>query len=345
MALSRDRIVDAAVRVADRGGLDGVSMRSVGRELGVEAMSLYHHIANKEALLDDLVDRVFTAIEFPADGPWRPAMAARATSARTVLSRHPWALGLIESRRHPGPANLRHHDAVLGCLRRSGFTVALAAHTFSVLDAYVFGFVLTEQHLPFEPGEGADEFVENLGLPVDTYPHLAEMISEQVRGRDYAYADEFAYGLDLILDGVAARLPLVDRRYASVGVQEHGTPRPLVPGTRVELRFGADRIVALAGGNVLNLGFRIEPNRLVPVGDIGSTLAGYPEPHTDQDRWLGGFLVAGPAWNVQEDRLTLTVGDTVIELVEIRSGHDRPRTDETAARPTTMYDGPQSPSP
>ncbi|MDN5932786.1 MAG: TetR/AcrR family transcriptional regulator [Pseudonocardia sp.] len=207
MALSRDRIVEAAVRVADRGGLDGVSMRNVGKELGVEAMSLYHHIAGKDALLDALVDEVFAGIELPAlDDPWRPAMAARACSARAVLSRHPWALGLIESRRNPGPALLHHHDTVLGCLRRNGFTVALAAHTFSVIDAYVYGFVLTEIHLPFEAGEGAEEFVATMGLPADVYPHLAEMITEQVRGRDYAYADEFGYGLELILDGVADRL-------------------------------------------------------------------------------------------------------------------------------------------
>lgn len=207
MALSRDRIVEAAAQVADRTGLDGVSMRAVATELGVQAMSLYHHIAGKDALLDALVDQVFAEIALPAvDDPWRPAMGARAASARTVLARHPWAPGLIESRRNPGPALLRHHDTVLGCLRRNGFTVALAAHTFSVIDAYVYGFVLTELHLPFEPGEGADEFVETLGLPADTYPHLTEMITEQVRGRDYTYADEFGYGLDLILDGVADRL-------------------------------------------------------------------------------------------------------------------------------------------
>lgn len=206
-ALTRDRVVEAAVRVADRGGLAHVSMRNVGRELGVEAMSLYHHVAGKDALLDALADRVFSEIELPApDRPWRPAMAERATSARAVLAAHPWALGLVESRRDPGPALLRHHDTVLGCLRRNGFTVALAAHAFSVLDAYVYGFVLTEVNLPFEPGEGADEFVAALGLPVEEFPHLAELMAEQVRGRGYAYADEFGHGLDLILDGLAARL-------------------------------------------------------------------------------------------------------------------------------------------
>jgi AcrR family transcriptional regulator len=206
-ALTRDRIVEAATRVADAGGLGSVSMRNVGKELGVEAMSLYHHIAGKDALLDALADWIFTGIALPAlHDPWRPAMAARAASARAVLSAHPWGLGLIESRRNPGPALLRHHDTVLGCLRRSGFSVGLAAHAFSVIDAYVYGFVLTELNLPFEPGEGTEEFVATLGLPVDEYPHLGEMISEQVRGREYAYADEFAYGLELILDGLAERL-------------------------------------------------------------------------------------------------------------------------------------------
>lgn len=206
-ALNRDRIVEAAVRVADRAGSAGVSMRSVGRELGVEAMSLYHHIAGKDALLDALADRIFTGIALPdLDRAWRPAMADRAASARDVLSRHPWALGLVESRRNPGPALLRHHDAVLGCLRRNGFPLALAAHAFSALDAYVYGFVLTELHLPFEPGEDAEDFVDTLGLPADTYPYLTEMITAQVRGGGYAYADEFGYGLELVLDGIAERL-------------------------------------------------------------------------------------------------------------------------------------------
>lgn len=206
-ALTRARVVDAASRVADAGGLAAVSMRNVGRELGVEAMSLYHHIAAKDALLDALADQIFTEIDLPpVDAPWRPAMAGRAASARAVLSRHPWALGLIESRRNPGPASLRHHDAVLGCLRRNGFSVALAAHAFSLLDAYVYGFVLTEVNLPFEPGEAAEEFVDALALPADDYPHLVEMVAEQVRGRDYAYGSEFGYGLELILDGLAGRL-------------------------------------------------------------------------------------------------------------------------------------------
>lgn len=205
-ALNRDRIIEAAVAVADRGGLAAVSMRNVAAEVGVEAMSLYHHLSGKDDLLDRLADWIFTGIELPApDQPWRPAMAARSASARAVLSTHPWALGLIESRRAAGPALLRHHDAVLGCLRGAGFPVALASHAFSVLDAYIYGFVLTEQNLPFEPQETVEDFVGELQLPTSQYPHLSELLEELVIGGTYDFADEFDYGLELILDELERR--------------------------------------------------------------------------------------------------------------------------------------------
>ncbi len=205
--LSRERIIEAAAAVADRTGLVGVSMRNVGAELGVEAMSLYHHLRGKDDLVDGLADWVFALIELPRPGrPWRSEMSRRAGSARAVLSAHPWALGLVESRRAAGAALLRHHDAVLGCLREGGFPVALAATAFSALDSYIYGFVLTEVNLPFEPGEAAEDFVAAIALPMAQYPHLAEMIAAQVVGKDYAYADEFSTGLDLILDALEARL-------------------------------------------------------------------------------------------------------------------------------------------
>jgi hypothetical protein len=166
-------------------------------------------VAGKEALLDALADWVFTQIELPAAGAsWRPAMAARAASARRALAAHPWAVGLIESRRSPGPALLAHHEAVLACLRHDGFSVAMAAHAFSAIDAYVHGFVLTELTLPFDVDEGAEAFVDEIHrlLPDDRYPHLVEMITEQVVGRDYAYGDEFGFGLELILDGIDQHL-------------------------------------------------------------------------------------------------------------------------------------------
>ncbi len=207
--LTPERIIDAAARVADRSGIDHVSMRSVGKELGVEAMSLYHHISGKAALLDALADWIFTQVELPsAAAPWRRAMADRAGSARRALARHSWSLGLIESRRWPGPALLRHHDTVLGNLRSNGFPVALASHAFSAIDAYVYGFVLTELNLPIEAGESAEQFVDSIRelLPAERYPYLVEMITDQVAGKDYRYADEFEFGLALVLDSLERHL-------------------------------------------------------------------------------------------------------------------------------------------
>ncbi len=204
--LNIERIVAAAAAVADDGGLAAVSMRAVGKALDAEAMSLYHHVKNKDALLDALADWIFTLIELPEPHtPWRVAMTTRAASARRALAAHPWALGLIESRRAPGPALLGHHDAVLGNLRANGFSVALASHTFSAIDAYVYGFVLTEVNLPFAPGEDAAAFASTIELPADRYPHLTELMTEMLADKDYAFADEFGYGLDLILDAMHRR--------------------------------------------------------------------------------------------------------------------------------------------
>lgn len=201
--MSVPAIVAAAAAAADRRGLAGLSMRSVGKELGVEAMSLYHHVANKDALLDQLTDWVFAQITLPGIGePWRRAMHLRAASAREVLAAHPWALHLVESRRSPGPALLRHHDTVLGCLLADGFSMAMAVHAFSVIDSYVYGFVLTEQNLPFEPGEDASAFAAGLDFPTQEYPHLARLVAGSVMQHGYDYATEFMAGLEMILDGV-----------------------------------------------------------------------------------------------------------------------------------------------
>lgn len=206
--LSQERIIEAAVRVADGGGLGRVSMRTVGKTLGVEAMSLYHHLAGKDALLDGLANWAFTQFEQPRVGQaWRAAMSARARSQRRVLSGHPWALGLIESRRVPGPALLEHHEAVLACLRRAGFSYPLATHAHAVLDAYVFGFVLTELNLPFgAEGEGAFAVEVQRSLPAERYPHVAELLAGHVVGKAFAYAAEFEFGLELVLDGLERHL-------------------------------------------------------------------------------------------------------------------------------------------
>ncbi len=195
----------AAVDLADAFGIASLSMRKLGEELGVEAMSLYNHVANKDDVLDGMVDVVFGEIELPLHGrKWKPAMRARAISAREVLSRHPWATGLMDSRATPGPATLRHHDAVIGSLRSGGFTVALTAHAFSVLDSYIYGFAMQEASLPFDTPEETVELAQAImaQLPVDEYPHLTELTVEHVLQPGYDYAEEFAFGLDLILDGL-----------------------------------------------------------------------------------------------------------------------------------------------
>ncbi|MEU2391104.1 TetR/AcrR family transcriptional regulator [Streptomyces sp. NPDC007369] len=206
--LSRERVLAAAVRVADAGGITALTIRSLAQELGVKPMSLYHHVPNKEAIVDGIVDAVFAEIDLPPAGTdWRTALRHRAHSARDVLRRHPWATAVMDSRAHPGPATLRHHDAVIAVLRGGGFPFALAAHAFSLLDSYVYGFALTEAALPFEPqeiGEAALDFLAQ--FPAGDYPHLVEFTREHVMQPGYAHGAEFDFGLDLILDGLERRL-------------------------------------------------------------------------------------------------------------------------------------------
>jgi AcrR family transcriptional regulator len=203
--LSRQRVLRAAVALADRGGVGSLSMRKLAQELGVEAMSLYHHVANKDDILDGIVDVVFSEIDLPSgDADWRAAMRQRAVSARQALRRHPWATALMESRSTPGPANLRHHDAVLGVLRNAGFSVELAAHAYSLLDAYIYGFALQETSLPFSTPEETAEVAQAImgQFPAEELPHLTEIAVEHVLRPGYDYGDEYAFGLDLILDGL-----------------------------------------------------------------------------------------------------------------------------------------------
>ena len=180
-------------------------MRKLGLELGVEAMALYYHFANKDEIVDGMVDRVFAEVELPAATPdWRTAMRRRGISLRDALLRHRWAIGLMEARRHPGPANLRHHDAMIGSLRAGGFDIVMAAHAYSLLDSYVYGFALTKMNLPFETHEDVADVAEGMlePFPAGEYPHLMEILTEHVMQPGYDYADEFEYGLDLVLDGL-----------------------------------------------------------------------------------------------------------------------------------------------
>jgi AcrR family transcriptional regulator len=203
--LSRDRVLRAAVALADDGGIESLSMRKLGGELGVEAMSLYNHVANKEDLLNGMIDAVFSEIDLPSgEVDWKTAMRERAISAREVLSRHPWATALMDSRSTPGPATLRHHDTVIGTLRQAGFSIELAAHAFSALDSYTYGFALQEAALPFDTPEETAELAEMImaQFPAGEYPHLAELTVGHVLQPGYDYGNEFEFGLGLILDGL-----------------------------------------------------------------------------------------------------------------------------------------------
>ena len=198
-------MLHAAVALADNTELDAFSMRGLAQELGVVPMALYKHVANKDGLLDGMVDIVFGEIEAPsAEVDWRTALRRRAISAREALKRHSWAIGLMESR-HPGPANLRNHNAVMGCLREAGFPFEMAIHAYSVQDAYIYGFALQEKDLGFQTpqsaGEAAQRRAETIGA-LDDYPYLAEVVTK-LPETGYDNAVEFAWGFDLILDGLA----------------------------------------------------------------------------------------------------------------------------------------------
>ena len=202
---TRERVLRAALELADKGGIESLSMRKLSQELGGGAMSLYNHVANKEDLLDGMIDIVFSEIELPSsEDSWKTAMRKRAISTRAVLSRHRWAIGLMDSRTSPAPMTLRHHDAVIGCLRRGGFSLELTAHAYSALDSYIYGFALQERALPFDtPEETAEMARVMLPLfPSDTYPHLAEFTLEHVMRPGYDFGDEYEFGLDLLLDGL-----------------------------------------------------------------------------------------------------------------------------------------------
>jgi AcrR family transcriptional regulator len=203
--LNRERVLQAAVAFADEHGVGSLSMRKLGEALGVEAMSLYNHVASKSELLDDMIDLVFSEIGVPPSGvDWQTAMRQRALAARQVLSRRRWAIGLMESRSSPGPATLRHHDAVIGCLRDAGFSIEMSAHAFSVLDSYVYGFALQEATLPFHTVEETEDMTQAVleQMPPDEYPHLAELTVEHILRPGYDYGEEYEFGLDLILDSL-----------------------------------------------------------------------------------------------------------------------------------------------
>jgi AcrR family transcriptional regulator len=203
--LTRSLVLEAAIALADEDGLEGFSMRRLAQELGVVPMALYKHVANRDELLDGMVDIVFGEIESPSiDDDWRSALRRRAISAREALKRHSWAIGLMEIR-NPGPANLRNHNAVMGCLREAGFSFETAIHAYSVQDAYIYGFAQQEKTLglqtPSDAGAAVQKRAQAIGALGD-YQYLAEIVT-MLPESGYDNAVEFAWGLDLILDGLA----------------------------------------------------------------------------------------------------------------------------------------------
>jgi AcrR family transcriptional regulator len=208
-------VLTAAIAVADTEGDGSLTIRSVAQHLGVQPMALYYHFANKREIVDGMLDRVFGEIDLPdVHGDWRTEMARRAQSARAVLRRHPWAIPLLQSGTAPGPATLRHHDALIGTLRRAGFSVPMTAHAYALIDSYVYGFALSETALPINGPQSVSEVAEEMVRqhPLEGYPHLAEFSRTHIMAPGYDFGAEFEFGLDVILEGLAQRLQQADSR-------------------------------------------------------------------------------------------------------------------------------------
>ena len=221
--LTRELVLQTALRLADQGGLESLSMRKLGQELGVEAMALYYHFANKDEVLDGIVDLVWAQIDLPVAGDaWRTAMRRRAISVQDVLARHRWAIGLMESRRNPGPANLRHHDAVIGNLRAAGFEMAMVAHAYSLLDGYIYGYALDQDEPAVRrPRTTSRRWRRSMlePFPEGEYPNMVAFITEHAMQPGYDFANEFEWGLDVVLDGV-------EREWASAYALDPCASRP-----------------------------------------------------------------------------------------------------------------------
>lgn len=203
--LSRDRALEVAMDLADREGLVALTMRSLATALGIEAMSLYHHVKNKDDILNGMVDRVFAEVQVStSDTDWKSAMRARAHAMRAALRKHRWAIGLLESRTAPGAATFAHHDAVLGLLRRGGFSIPLTAHAYALLDSYIYGFAQQEASLPFETSDETRAIAAQMMsmFPEGAYPHLVELTQQHVLKPGYAFGNEFDFGLELVLEGL-----------------------------------------------------------------------------------------------------------------------------------------------
>jgi len=206
-ALTRESIIEAATTMADAIGVDALTIRKLATELDVWPMAIYHHVPDKESIIDGMVDLVFSEIDLPpTDLDWKTAIRQRSVSAREVLARHKWAAPLMESRRTAGPATLRHHEATLGCLRNGGHSIEMSGHAYALIDAYIYGFALLEANLPATAGDEISGLAETMtaDMSIDEYPHLIEFITQHALQPGYDFAHEFDFGLDLILDGLSS---------------------------------------------------------------------------------------------------------------------------------------------
>ncbi|WP_240987152.1 TetR/AcrR family transcriptional regulator C-terminal domain-containing protein [Arthrobacter sp. Soil736] len=213
LPLSREKVLECALDLADESGIAALTIRSLAQSMGTKPMSLYYYVANKDEILDGIVDLVFSEIELPSPaGEWREEMNRRAHGVRAALKRHPWAVGLLESRASPGAGTLRHHEATLGTLRAAGLSVQLTAHAYALLDSYIYGFALQEAALPFDGRDTAAEITTPIVQRFSTgeYPHMVEIAMEHVLKPGYDFGDEFDFGLNLILDGLSRLVPFTD---------------------------------------------------------------------------------------------------------------------------------------
>jgi len=205
--LNRDRVVEGALLLADDVGMNAFTIRRLASALSVGPMTIYHYFPNKEAIIDAMVDAVYAQVALPpTDEEWTDAIRVRCISAREVLKQHPWAPPYMVSRTSPGPATLRHHDALLDCLRRGGLSLQMTGHAYAILDSFLHGFALEEASLPASEDGDVQEIAEGMAAAFDAerYPRLFEFATEHVMQPGYSFSASFEFGLDLIIDGLDA---------------------------------------------------------------------------------------------------------------------------------------------
>ena len=204
LPLSRDRILDAALELADQGGIESLTMRKLGQALGFEAMSLYNHVANKDDVIDGILDLVLAEGELPSpSGNWDRAVRASAVSVHAALRRHPWASAVVMAPGRLRPARLRYMDSLLGRIREAGFSAETTYHAYHVLDGHIFGFSLWEASHSYSDADASEMMAAfERTITADEYPYLREHGEQHFAEGPHQDVSAFEFGLDLILDGL-----------------------------------------------------------------------------------------------------------------------------------------------